>query len=76
MSEFNLVLAIQKGRVLDSYLNLIKGTKFDIKEDPKCTSNETAYLLNFINEYFQKPVMKKDIVWSYAGVRSLYEDGH
>ncbi|MFL2706245.1 MAG: ATP phosphoribosyltransferase [Gammaproteobacteria bacterium] len=37
MSEFNLVLAIQKGRVLDSYLNLIKGTKFDIKEDPKET---------------------------------------
>ena len=37
MSEFNLVLAIQKGRVLDTYLNLIKGTKFDIKEDPKET---------------------------------------
>ena len=47
----------------------------DINEEPKCTNEEIAYLLNFINEYFQKPVMKKDIVWSYSGVRPLLEDG-
>ena len=47
----------------------------NIQEEPKCTPEETNYLLNFINEYFQKPVLKKDIIWSYSGVRPLFEDG-
>ena len=47
----------------------------NIKEHPECSLEEIKYLLNFVNEYFQKPVTKKDIVWSYAGVRPLYEDG-
>ena len=47
----------------------------NIQEEPKCTSEETTYLLNFINQYFQKPVVEKDIVWSYSGVRPLFEDG-
>ena len=46
-----------------------------IQEKPKCSPAEKTYLLNFINEYFQKPVVKKDIVWSYSGVRPLFEDG-
>ena len=37
MRESYLVLAIQKGRVLDSYLDLIKGTKFEFKQNPKKT---------------------------------------
>ena len=32
-------------------------------------------MLNFASEYFEKPVTQDDIVWSYSGVRPLYDDG-
>lgn len=35
---------------------------------------ETDYLLSSVNRYFEKPVTREDIVWSYAGVRPLYDD--
>ncbi len=35
---------------------------------------ETDYLLNAASEYFTNPITKKDIVWSYAGVRPLYDN--
>lgn len=44
-------------------------------EIPKCSDGETDYMLNFINAYFRKAVTKKDIVWTYSGVRPLYDDG-
>jgi len=33
----NLIIALPKGRVFDDFLPLIRGTKFDLKEDPSCT---------------------------------------
>ncbi len=42
---------------------------------PECTDEERDYLLSFANEYFKTPVTKDDIVWTYSGVRPLYEDG-
>jgi len=33
----NLIIALPKGRVFDDFLPLIKGTKFDLKEDPSKT---------------------------------------
>ena len=47
----------------------------NIPKKLKCSSEEKTYLLNFINKYFKKRVKKKDIIWSYAGIRSLYDDG-
>jgi len=41
----------------------------------ECTAGEQAYLLNFASQYFEKPVTKDDIVWTFSGVRSLYDDG-
>jgi glycerol-3-phosphate dehydrogenase len=35
---------------------------------------ETAYLLQTIDRYFEKPVAAKDIVWTYSGIRPLYDD--
>ncbi|PHR91824.1 MAG: glycerol-3-phosphate dehydrogenase [Robiginitomaculum sp.] len=35
---------------------------------------ETDYLLSAASEYFQTPVRADDIVWSYAGVRPLYDN--
>lgn len=42
---------------------------------PVCTEEEKRYLLDFANLYFRKPVSEADIVWTYSGVRPLYDDG-
>ena len=36
---------------------------------------ETGYLLDAINHFLARPAMRGDIVWSYAGLRPLYDDG-
>lgn len=40
-----------------------------------CTPEEQAYLCTFASKYFEKPVTLDDIVWTYSGVRPLYNDG-
>ncbi len=37
--------------------------------------NEIDYLCAAASEYFAAPVRRADIVWSYSGVRPLYDDG-
>lgn len=40
-----------------------------------CTAEEQHYLCDFVSKYFEKPIMVHDIIWSYSGVRPLYDDG-
>ncbi|MEQ6250014.1 glycerol-3-phosphate dehydrogenase [Sulfitobacter sp. HNIBRBA3233] len=47
----------------------------DASEKPYCTPEEQHYLVNFINEYLAEPISVDDIVWTYSGVRPLYDDG-
>ncbi|QBF31093.1 glycerol-3-phosphate dehydrogenase [Thalassococcus sp. S3] len=42
---------------------------------PECTPEEKDYLLDFASRYFKTPVTNKDVVWTYSGVRPLYDDG-
>lgn len=42
---------------------------------PVCTEEEREYLCAFASQYFKSPVTKDDVVWSYSGVRPLYDDG-
>jgi glycerol-3-phosphate dehydrogenase len=35
---------------------------------------ETEYLCRTVNGYFKRPVVPSDVVWSYAGIRSLRGD--
>ena len=42
---------------------------------PICTPEEQAYLLRFANQYFKENLSDEDVVWTYAGVRPLYDDG-
>lgn len=42
---------------------------------PECTPEEQTYLLNFINQYLVKSISDADVVWTYSGVRPLYDDG-
>jgi len=43
--------------------------------DAVCTPEEQDYLCAFASRYFEKPVTRADIVWTYSGVRPLYDDG-
>src|SRR5256885_763290 len=36
---------------------------------------ETVYLCAAANRYLREPVRPEDVVWSYSGVRPLYDDG-
>jgi glycerol-3-phosphate dehydrogenase len=39
------------------------------------SEEEIAYLCEAVSRYFRKPVMPADVVWAYAGVRALVDDG-
>jgi glycerol-3-phosphate dehydrogenase len=39
------------------------------------SGEEIEYLCGVINEYFRAAITSSDVVWAYAGVRSLYDDG-
>ncbi len=43
--------------------------------DATCTPEEAAYLRDAVSGYFKNPVTPDDVVWSYSGVRPLYDDG-
>lgn len=57
---------------------LIGTTDQDYHGDPadvKITDTEVSYLCSAASEYFKKPIEASDIVWTYSGVRPLYDDG-
>lgn len=43
-------------------------------KDVRISPEETRYLLDAANAYLSKSLSEYDIIWSYAGVRSLYDD--
>tara|TARA_Y100000385_G_scaffold46382_1_gene43028 strand:- start:1147 stop:2724 length:1578 start_codon:yes stop_codon:yes gene_type:complete len=47
----------------------------DIDTKPVCSDTERNYLLNFASQYFSAEITPDDVVWSYSGVRPLYDDG-
>ena len=42
---------------------------------PVCTEAEADYLREFAGQYFKRPIAREEIVWTYSGVRPLYDDG-
>jgi len=44
-------------------------------EQPAISADETDYLLGLANTYLENPLTASDVVWSYSGVRPLYDDG-
>jgi glycerol-3-phosphate dehydrogenase len=44
-------------------------------ETAQPTYQEVDYLCRAVNRYLQNPVKPGDVVWRYAGVRPLYDDG-
>lgn len=57
---------------------LIGTTDLDYHGDPaqvKISDDEINYLCRSVSEYLAKPVLAEDVVWTYSGVRPLYDDG-
>jgi glycerol-3-phosphate dehydrogenase len=42
---------------------------------PSADGAEIDYLCNTVNEYFRDKVTPDEMVWAFAGVRALYDDG-
>ncbi len=80
--EDAFILQIADGRVVfvlpyEDRFSLIGTTDVPFTGDPaniQITEAEIAYLLRAVAEVFAKPPSAADIVWSYAGVRPLYDD--
>ncbi len=56
---------------------LIGTTDIDVKGDPEASTisdEEIEYLCDAVSAYFEKPVTRDDIVWTYAGIRPLFDD--
>ena len=43
--------------------------------DIRASAEEIAYLCSVANGYFARQIAPKDVVWTYSGVRPLYDDG-
>ncbi|QFU09233.1 Aerobic glycerol-3-phosphate dehydrogenase [Rhodobacteraceae bacterium THAF1] len=74
----------EDGRIIfaipyETDFTLIGTTDRDHGDDPSvtpvCTPDEQKYLCDFANNYFKTSVTVDDVVWTYSGVRPLYDDG-
>ena len=70
------------GRVLfaipfEEDFTLLGTTDVEIEADPgpvEIASEEVDYICAAANEYFETPVSPGDVVWSYSGIRPLFDD--
>ena len=70
------------GRVLfaipfEEDYTLLGTTDVQIEADPgpvSITPEEVGYICATANEYFEEPVSPDDVVWSYSGIRPLFDD--
>ncbi|MCQ0986782.1 glycerol-3-phosphate dehydrogenase [Jiella marina] len=57
---------------------LVGTTDQDYEGDPgevEISESEIDYLLAAASEYFRNPVKREDVVWTFSGVRPLFDDG-
>ena len=47
----------------------------DTSVKPEISEKESNYLCRMASAYFAEPVTQDDIVWTYSGVRPLFDDG-
>jgi glycerol-3-phosphate dehydrogenase len=56
---------------------LIGTTDLDYSGDPGAvaiSAEEITYMCRAVSRYFAKPVRESDVVWTYSGVRPLFDD--
>ena len=44
-------------------------------DQPVISNDEINYLTAIASEYLEKPITPADVLWTYSGVRPLYDDG-
>ncbi|MDJ0686576.1 MAG: glycerol-3-phosphate dehydrogenase [Alphaproteobacteria bacterium] len=57
---------------------LIGTTDVDFQGDPNTVAidqGEISYLCKAASEYFETPIGEDQVVWTYSGIRPLYDDG-
>jgi glycerol-3-phosphate dehydrogenase len=47
----------------------------DENEPAQASADEVAYLCRAVSRYLARPARPEEVVWSYAGIRPLYDDG-
>ena len=80
--EYAFILQNPDGRVVfvipfEQHFSLIGTTDTPFSGDPghiAISTEETLYLCDSVNRYFRSPISPDDVVWSYAGVRPLFDD--
>src|SRR5882724_887152 len=57
--------------------SLIGTTDIQVEEyeNPRITAEEIDYLCKIASTYLTREIVPADVVWSYSGVRALYDDG-
>lgn len=80
--EHAFILQNPDGRIVfvipyERNFSLIGTTDIPFTADPnevKISPEETSYLCESVSRYFRTAITPADVVWSYAGVRPLYDD--
>jgi len=80
--DFTYIFQNADGRVLfavpyEQHYTLLGTTDIEVDGDPAAVeieAREIEYICGAVSEYFKKPVTADDVVWSYTGVRPLYDD--
>jgi glycerol-3-phosphate dehydrogenase len=77
-----LILQHDDGRIVfvlpfEGRYTLIGTTDVAVSDlaSPTISTEEADYLLAVVNRYFVRPVSHSEVLWSYAGVRPLFDDG-
>lgn len=81
--EYPYILQGHDGRIVfllpfETDYTLVGTTDVDHSSAPlsaTCSDDEAEYICQFVNEYLDKNISTKDIVWSFSGVRPLFDDG-
>ena len=81
--DFSYIFQNADGRICfaipyEADFTLIGTTDEDYRGDPAavaCTPDEERYLCDAVSVYLNQPVERETIVWRYAGVRPLFDDG-
>jgi glycerol-3-phosphate dehydrogenase len=81
--EHAYILQNADGRIVfvipfEHRFSLIGTTDVAVEGEPgpvDISADEVSYLQRVVATYFERPFETSDIVWSYAGIRPLYDDG-
>lgn len=81
--EHAFILQNDDGRVIfmipyEADYTLIGTTDVALDQNPAvphASADEIDYLCKAVNRYILQPIAPGDVIWTYAGVRPLYDDG-